>query len=98
MHRLGIEHLYNPLALARRQVVRSCMASSYDRRGGNHDWSSYVRREGTAAVLMEAQGPGCITRIWTADPQKGTVRIFLDGRPAPVIETPLARLFDLLPL
>jgi len=74
------------------------MASSYDRRGGNHDWSNYVRAEGRAAVLIETEGPGCITRFWTADPQQGTVRIFLDGRPEPVIETRLADLFDLLPL
>ncbi len=94
----SIEHLYDPLSLARKKVARAMMASSYDRRGGNHDWSNFVRREGTAAVLMEAEGPGCITRIWTADPQKGTLRIFIDGREAPAIETPFARLFDLLPL
>jgi hypothetical protein len=95
---LGIERLYDPLALARANVARSMMASSYDRRGGNHDWSNYVRVEDGAAVLMEAQGPGCITRFWTADPQQGTVRIFIDGRPEPAIETRMAELFRLLPL
>src|SRR5438105_3257290 len=98
MHNFGIEHLYHPLALARQKNGRSLMASSYDRRGGNHDWSNYVRREGNAAVLMEAEGAGCITRIWTADPQQGIVRIFLDGNPEPVIESRLRDLFDLLPL
>jgi hypothetical protein len=98
VNNLGIEHLYNPLALARRKIARSLMASSYDRRGGNHDWSSYIRVEGSAAVLMEAEGPGCITRFWTADPQKGTIRIYIDGDPKPAIETRLADLFNLLPL
>ena len=94
----GIEALNNPLALAARKANRCLMASSYDRRGGNHDWSNYVRAEGAAAVLMEAEGPGCITRIWTADPQHGTVRIFLDGSSEPVIEMPFRELFGLLPL
>lgn len=48
--------------------------------------------------MMESEGPGCITRIWTADPQKGTVRIFIDRSPNPAIECPFAELFDLLPL
>ncbi len=72
------------------------MASSYDRRGGNHDWSNFVRREGKAAVMLDTEGPGCITRIWTADPQKGTVRITIDGEPA--IECAFAELFRRLPL
>jgi hypothetical protein len=96
MKHTGIEYLVNPLALAGEQIAQSLMASSYDRRGGNHDWSNYVRTEGQAAVLMEAEGPGCITRIWTADPQQGTVRLFIDGQL--VIATRLADLFDLLPL
>lgn len=95
---LGIECISNPLLLARRKNARSVMASSYDRRGGNHDWSNYIRREGRAAVMMEADGPGCITRIWTADPQKGTVKIYLDRQQTPTIETPFEQLFQTLPL
>ncbi|HLV81651.1 MAG TPA: DUF2961 domain-containing protein [Chthonomonadaceae bacterium] len=98
MEEPGISHLYDPLALARAQKGQARMASSYDRRGGNHDWSNYVRVEKGAAVLMEAEGPGCITRIWTADPQQGTVRIFIDGADRPAIEARLADLFSLLPL
>ncbi len=74
------------------------MASSYDRRGGNHDWSNYVRVEGPEAVLMDAEGPGCITRIWTADPQRGLLRVYLDGSPEPAIAMPFAELFARLPL
>ena len=47
---MGIEHLFHPLALAKQKIARSLMASSYDRRGGNHDWSNYLRTEGRAAV------------------------------------------------
>lgn len=95
---LGIEALANPLLLSKRPSGRAILASSYDRRGGNHDWSNFVRREGKEAVLMEADGPGVITRIWTADPQKGTIRFYFDGAAQASIEMPFARLFDYLPL
>src|SRR5579862_10018210 len=96
MAHLGIEALANPLLLAKRPLGRSILASSYDRRGGNHDWSNYIRREGKAAVMMDSDGPGCITRIWTADPQKGMIHVYIDGQHA--IECKFADLFDLLPL
>lgn len=96
MNHLGIENLIDPLKLAEEKIVRSMLSSSYDRRGGNHDWSSYVRREGTAAVMMDVEGPGCITRFWTADPQHGTLRIFIDGKLA--VETKMRDLFKMLPL
>src|SRR5215469_7295243 len=94
----GLNSFIDPLHLPRRVNARSILASSYDRRGGNHDWSSYVRREGKQAVMMEAEGPGCVTRIWTADPQKGTLRIFIDGNPKPALEAPFAQVFQMLPL
>src|ERR1043166_6141548 len=96
MFEFGISYLADPLLLAKRKHARSLMASSYDRRGGNHDWSNYLRRDGKAAVLMESEGPGCITRIWTADPQKGAVSISIDGQHA--IECKFSDLFNLLPL
>jgi hypothetical protein len=47
---------------------------------------------------MEAEGPGRITRIWTADPQQGTVRIYLDDDREPAIAMPFRELFARLPL
>jgi hypothetical protein len=98
MEHYGLEYLIDPLLLAKRKNHRSILASSYDRRGGNHDWSNYVRREGTAAAMVKAEGPGCFTRIWTADPQKGIVRFFFDGSDKPAIECKMADLFKYLPL
>ncbi len=92
----GISYFAEPLLLAKKKHARALMASSFDRRGGNHDWSNYIRREGKAAVMMDSDGPGCITRIWTADPQKGKVQIYIDGQHA--IECPFSELFDILPL
>jgi hypothetical protein len=98
MENFAVHHLTDPVALARRMRGYAVLASSYDRRGGNHDWSGYLRVEDGAAVLMDAEGPGCITRIWSAHPHEHVVRIFLDGSRAPVIACPFAELFDRLPL
>src|SRR5262245_36000988 len=92
----GISYLADPLSLAKKKHARALMASSFDRRGGNHDWSNYIRREGQAAVMMDSDGPGCITRLWTADPQKGSISIQIDGQHA--IECKFSELFDMLPL
>src|SRR6202040_3733968 len=44
-------------------------------------------------VLAEMDGPGCVVRIWSADPaDAGNVRIYLDEAKDPVIEAPLAEL------
>lgn len=40
------------------------------------------------AVLAEMDGPGCIVRIWSANPSvAGKIRIYLDHAPQPTIET-----------
>jgi len=79
--------------------------SSYDRRSqspdqgddwfANHDAGQFLRTERHGArseyVMMDADGPGAMVRIWSANP-KGTLRIYLDGREAPVLEAPMADL------
>ena len=37
--------------------------SSFDRTGGNNDW--FLIAPGEKKLLFEADGPGCITHIWT---------------------------------
>jgi hypothetical protein len=44
-------------------------------------------------VLAEMNGPGCVVRIWSANPKDaGNVRIYLDGADKPVIEGSLEKL------
>jgi hypothetical protein len=44
-------------------------------------------------VLAEMDGPGCVVRIWSANPNDaGKVRIYLDDAKDPVIEAPLTAL------
>jgi hypothetical protein len=41
-------------------------------------------------VLAEMDGPGCVVRVWSANPNEaGKVRIYLDEAKGPVIEAPL---------
>ncbi len=76
--------------------------SSYDRkstRPGVEDWfanadtGQFLRVEEVDGrkehVLMDANGPGAIVRIWSANP-RGTLRIYLDHSRTPVIAAPMA--------
>ncbi len=60
----------------------------------NGDGSGYIRKEGDSFVLAEMAGPGCIWRIWSALPEKGHVRIYLDGAAAPAVDLPFVGYFD----
>lgn len=80
-------------------------ASSYDRKSvspenheawfANADAGQFIREEQNGLrrewVMMEAQGPGAVVRIWSANP-KGTMRIYLDGSQTPAIEGPMTAL------
>jgi len=83
--------------------------SSYDRRSttaedpsdegwfANGDAGNYLRveeRDGRhESVMMDAEGPGAIVRLWSANP-KGTLRIYLDDQDEPVVEAPMAALLN----
>jgi hypothetical protein len=86
---------------------RTALASSYDRRSrydaatdkyidwdSNHDGDGFIRREGDENVLMDVQGPGVIWRIWSARPEGGHVKIYLDGASTPTIDLPFLSYFD----
>lgn len=67
--------------------------SSYDRTGGNADAGNFLRMENNVAVLAEAEGPGAIVRIWSANP-RGRLRIYLDDMDKPVIDCPMRDFFE----
>lgn len=77
--------------------------SSYDRRStdakaltdenwfANGDRGQYLREEekngAKEYVLMDADGPGAIVRLWSADPKDaGVLRVYLDAAEVPFIE------------
>lgn len=90
------------LAAYPRPVFVCRQFSSYDRRSktpadhagwfANGDAGNYLRVEEVGDrkeyVMMDADGPGAIVRIWSANP-RGTLRIYLDGATDPVIEAPM---------
>jgi hypothetical protein len=46
-------------------------------------------------VLAEMDGPGCVVRIWSPNPQDaGNIRIYLDNANKPVIEAPMEALLS----
>src|SRR5215470_13174122 len=80
--------------------ARSRRASSWDRRGGNRDF--FVVRPGKTAILLEHNGPGCITHLYCAlafppltDYRSAILRCFWDGETAPSVEVPLGDFFCL---
>lgn len=100
----GLGSMTDLTRLVYRADYRAYQASSYDRASvaenkegwfANEDWGKYIRTETTSGraenVMAEMSGPGMINRIWSANPV-GTLRIYLDGSPTPVIEGDMAKL------
>lgn len=83
---------------ALRPVVKVGSFSSYDRTGGNEDGFSgkysFLRKEDDALVLAELNGPGVITRIWTATPNDSPLEFFFDGEASPRLTIPFRELFS----
>jgi len=48
---------------------------------------------GKRYVLLDAAGPGAVVRLWSATPA-GTLRMFIDDDPRPVVEAPTADLLS----
>lgn len=73
-------------------------ASSHDP-AGEDDRGRYLRsgeRGGREEhVLLDEAGPGVLTRLWSANPERGgTLRIFLDGAERPWLEAPMDALLS----
>lgn len=64
--------------------------SSFDRTGGNDDGFSgtysYIRKEGDNFVIFDAEGPGCLYRLWSANAGPGWVKFYFDGEDTPSIQ------------
>lgn len=76
-------------------------ASRFDAASGRYvDWranadgTGCVRSDGKSIVAAELTGPGVVWRIWSADPQEGPIRFYVDGAKEPVLDVPFKSLFD----
>lgn len=80
--------------------ARSRRSSSWDRSGGN--WDFVVVGPGQTTVLLEHEGPGCVTHLYCAlafpevtDYRDAILRCFWDGEATPSVEVPLGDFFAL---
>jgi hypothetical protein len=80
--------------------ARSRRASSWDRSGGNQDFVTVM--PGQTAVLLEQDGPGCVTHLYCAlafpeltDYRDAILRCYWDGEDTPSVEVPLGDFFTL---
>ena len=87
-----------------------CM-SSYDRASrydeatdrylnwdANDDGAGCVRRLADGGIVaFEQDGPGVIWRVWSALPERGYLRVFIDGSEIPVIDMPFIDWFERSP-
>ena len=96
---LGFGSLAN---LARLRSYKRRRLSSWDRRGGNHDWLSIA--PGAAEVLGEIEGAGCVKHIWVTmaslpaeehELRNTVLRMFWDGESSPSAEVPLGDFFGI---
>jgi hypothetical protein len=69
--------------------------SSFDRTGGNGDFSNFLYTEGTEKVLLDLNGPGTVYRIWFTGFDQSTdyIKVYFDGETTPRINLLLKDLF-----
>jgi len=99
-----LSELVDLAALTRLPVpaYESRFVSSHDRRSdgatpgssrwfANHDY--LVLDDDGVSTLLDVDGPGVLTRLWSASPE-GTLRIFIDGSTRPTVQAPLKDLLS----
>ncbi|MDF2699623.1 MAG: hypothetical protein K0Q49_1179 [Haloplasmataceae bacterium] len=106
-----VKRLYDLESLSIKPIIgeKSSQFSSYDRRSKyttmfdeysdwsvNGDWGGFIRKQPDGGlVIAEAKGPGYITRIWSAAPKTGHIKIYIDGASVPVFDDQFKNLFSL---
>ncbi len=89
------------------EEAHTALASTWDRSGGNADGTDFKRIEGATNILFDADGPGCIHRLFTGgtEPARpdlpgylridGTrLQILLDDATRPIFDSPVTDFFD----
>src|SRR3990172_2745171 len=101
MNNVGIMSGGTLSELCRLRPVTTKRISSYDVRGTNADW--WYLEPGESRVLMDVDGPGCITHIWMTQGKVGEpflyrevlLKIYWDGEKNPSVCVPLGDFFCL---
>ena len=99
---LSLERLAEPVAPGERTGASTShdRRSSFDAATGayrgwsaNDDGSGSIRREGEGRVMVDLQGPGVLWRVWSAKPEAGHIRVYLDGSASPAVDKPFRDFF-----
>ncbi|MDD5503074.1 MAG: DUF2961 domain-containing protein [Candidatus Thermoplasmatota archaeon] len=89
-----------------KQGVTIGHVSSHAKDGGNLDGGTYddpsgnetyLYKEGSSYVIMDAKGPGCITRIWMTKDDiatVGNIQIYFDDEKTPRVDVPADKFFS----
>jgi len=72
----------------------SAATDAYLKWDANDDGAHFIRKIGEDFLVADIQGPGCLWRIWSARPEAGHVKIFLDGARTPAVDLPFIEYFD----
>ena len=94
-----MERLADPLWLARLDQEDTRLHSSFDRAGGNDDFSGFVRDSQTPGwkVVADLQGPGFVSRVWFTGGKGEAIphlfRFYFDGEDTPRLEGNVRELF-----
>ena len=75
------------------ESVKDGMFSSTDPQQKGDDHGHYLRMEDGEYVMAEMEGPGVVTRIWSANAH-GKLRIYLDDKTKPAIECMFKDIFE----
>ena len=71
---------------------------TYVRWDANDDGSGCIRTLPDGSIVaFEQEGPGVIWRIWSALPQHGHMRVYIDDSAAPVVDMPFIDWFEKWP-
>jgi hypothetical protein len=92
---------YSVSNLSQLADYQSARSSSFDRSGGNHDYTSL--KPGETVEIFNEDGPGEIRHIWTTIPpwseayhlKKIVLRMYWDNEQNPSVETPIGDFFGL---
>ncbi|GGF99197.1 hypothetical protein GCM10010912_49960 [Paenibacillus albidus] len=77
-----------------RRSIHNAETGLYEDWGANDDGGGFIRKEGDSIVAMELNGPGVIWRFWSALPENGHIRIYIDHADIPVIDQPFRDYFE----
>ena len=76
----------------------TAMSSTWDRGGAVADGKDFKRIEGNHNILLDAEGPGCVHRIFVGllgkDVAGTRIQIFLDHNPTPTFDLTVDEFFD----